>query len=352
MNWLKRHTLLGTAALICAGQCPSWAEGADEHFGAGVPDNAMQVLELRNRNIGTREYVVDPANRVSVETLDEETLKRSFGVLASDRDGNEQIIPPSEELIRILGDERPENTLVPESGPDPALNDTNRLVHPPDDRVQIINTQAYPFSAIGQLWSRYGSSWFTCSATLVSRDAVVTAAHCLYDHDLGGWADAHEFYPGLNGTYAPFGLYDWSRRAILSGYVKNYEGYYGSVMAWDLGVLRLDRSAGDVTGWIKYQRYDPAHDFVANIVGYPGDMPDSTMWRSSCDVDSSIAEDYNFPYLCDTFSGSSGSAVYDYYPESRDRRILGVNVGSSSSFNWGMRFNNVFHAWVQEQVEE
>ena len=98
----------------------------------------------------------------------------------------------------------------------------------------------------------------------------------------------------------------------LQGFIDNYQGYYGSVLPWDLGIITLKQPIGDNLGWLGYNNYEALGDFTANIVGYPGDKPGGTMWRSTCDVlAENIGDDY-FQYDCDTYPGSSGSSVYAY----------------------------------------
>ena len=74
------------------------------------------------------------------------------------------------------------------------------------------------------------------------------------------------------------------------------------------------------------------------------------MWRASCDVDPNLVDLTNMDYECDTWPGSSGSAVYDYNPDTNQRWINGVNIASSPSVNTGLRLNWEYFAWVKQHA--
>ena len=97
-----------------------------------------------------------------------------------------------------------------------------------DDRIQIANTKIYPFSAIGYLESKdLKGDYESCSATLIGPTTVLTAAHCLYNHEAGGWQEDMFFVPGLNGATAddaPFGGYEYDSRLCRSGLHRQLPG--------------------------------------------------------------------------------------------------------------------------------
>ena len=70
---------------------------------------------------------------------------------------------------------------------------------------------------------------------------MITAAHCVYDHENGGWVKDIIFAPGATAAQtAPFGTFEWADANILKGFVSNYDGKnYGSSMPWDLAVIEL-----------------------------------------------------------------------------------------------------------------
>eukprot|EP01024_Parvocaulis_polyphysoides_P065010 TRINITY_DN7572_c0_g1_i1.p1 TRINITY_DN7572_c0_g1~~TRINITY_DN7572_c0_g1_i1.p1 ORF type:complete len:202 (+),score=2.81 TRINITY_DN7572_c0_g1_i1:68-607(+) len=70
-----------------------------------------------------------------------------------------------------------------------------------DDRIRVEQTMVFPWSAIGLLTFRTASgSSGKCTATLISEEHLVTAAHCIWDIYFQRWNSDFKFYPGRNGN--------------------------------------------------------------------------------------------------------------------------------------------------------
>ncbi|HEX4297154.1 MAG TPA: trypsin-like serine protease [Devosia sp.] len=270
----------------------------------------------------------DPANASrGIFGADEAAALASMGTVTLNSDGSVDEQPASASLRSLVSDEV--------KGKDNS-GTTPRYVPPPDTRTQITDASAYPDDTVGWLWVQdQKGGWATCTATLIGPQSVITAAHCVYDHETGGWVKSITFYPGItDGKTAPEGSYDYQSAHILKGFIDNYDGKnYDSVMPWDLAEITLKSDAGNQIGWMGFE-VDDSSPWHATIVGYPGDKPDGTMWQSECDIPANPTPISNFSHVCATYAGSSGSSMWQD-AGGGDLYIRGINVAE----NLGMKLN-------------
>lgn len=139
---------------------------------------------------------------------------------------------------------------------------------------------AAPIAAVGRLFFRTpaGHQSF-CTGTLVARNIVLTAAHCIREGHSGAWNSSWVFVPGANGTARPYGAWAartalvpnaWSAPAFRSVPGTGGDGYFA--MDYGFVVLHGDgagRHAADRTGafsmWANASRGSIYH------LGYPGE---------------------------------------------------------------------------------
>ena len=285
--------------------------------------------------------------------IDEKAAVEAVGTLTRSADGKVTRNAASDAVrgavMEEIKKEEGKGTQNLDKAEDPsfAAEDASRQVFGDDDRVQVSNTKVYPFTAIGYIEGKSKTGYGGCSGTLIGPKTVLTAAHCLYNHEDKDWLADIIFAPGLN-TFenAPYGAFKAESVTILEGFVKNYQGYYGSVVPWDLGIITLSEPVGDTLGYFGYANYEGLGDFDANIVGYPGDKPAGTMWRATCQVSAENVGTENFAYDCDTYPGSSGSSVYAYDNAQKARIVVGVNVAESPDANTAVRLNATYVQWI------
>jgi len=81
----------------------------------------------------------------------------------------------------------------------------------------LFSVRQFPYSASGKLWMRFGSSTFVCSASVIEKGVLVTAAHCVWNYG-GRAADSVWFEPARNGSQTPFGAWTASTWIVPAVY--------------------------------------------------------------------------------------------------------------------------------------
>ncbi len=177
-----------------------------------------------------------------------------------------------------------------------------------DDRVAVTATLDFPARAIVQIvYTDEKGRKKLCSGSMIASDAVLTAAHCLHS----GTANGSPFtdfrvMPGRNALAAPFGLCRGKSFSVLSGWTNSVsptESRY-----YDMGVLKLDCSVGEKTGWFGLRPMSDDEKKSTVVEGYASDSsPTGIQLRSTGDIKALTT--YNGFYDNDTYGGTSGSGV-------------------------------------------
>jgi V8-like Glu-specific endopeptidase len=142
-----------------------------------------------------------------------------------------------------------------------------------------IPTRYYPFRAAGKLYFKIGSGNYVCSASLIKRGVIVTAAHCVTAFG-GAWYTSWRFVPAYYGA-APYGNWYASNVAVMTSYKNGTDsckaGARGVVCRNDIAVIRLTaqsgRYPGTSTGWFGYgwdgYGFNTSNLALINQLGYP-----------------------------------------------------------------------------------
>jgi protease YdgD len=167
-----------------------------------------------------------------------------------------------------------------------------------DDRVRV-DVNAAPWRFMGMLRFQSGGM---CSATLVGRNVVVTAAHCLYAG--GGRLDARARFTSASGEHSAR-VTDY---LIDTGY--NYVRFSSTeeISGLDWALLRLDRPLGDTLGYATIRGLTRADARQADLMqaGYAWDTGEHLTANLSCRI-VDMRLDHTFAHECDTTRGDSGS---------------------------------------------
>lgn len=159
-----------------------------------------------------------------------------------------------------------------------------------DDRLPMFSS-SHPWSAIGKLDSG-------CTATLVSRNLVLTAAHCVLD--AYGNVRSVRFYPNAMSNTSLFSspvIYAW------------YGGTdYKTNPTHDWAILQLADALGDLYGWLGVK--DEANVYWVNAAGYSGDFYGGA--TAGAHINCRVMDERVGMWLhdCDTSRGSSGGPIF------------------------------------------
>jgi V8-like Glu-specific endopeptidase len=111
----------------------------------------------------------------------------------------------------------------------------------------LVPAASAPYRFSGKLWMRFGAnSWFVCTASLVKRALLVTAAHCVHNYGQGqaGFANEVRWYPSnYDAAGGPWGYYSGTTWIIPGVYSTGTDtcqsGAIGVVCNNDIAVVRL-----------------------------------------------------------------------------------------------------------------
>jgi V8-like Glu-specific endopeptidase len=217
----------------------------------------------------------------------------------------------------------------------------------PDDRVQINNTKAVPWQWICSLLMTAGdgSRWIG-TGWLIGPRTVITAGHCVFMREHGGWVREIQVMPGRNAADSSLGNVVANQFRSVRGWVE------GQKRICDYGAIILPESSpfGTQLGTFGYAM--PADSVLAgllvNISGYPGDKPPGTQWYHSRTLTSVTPR--TLVYDVDTAGGQSGAPVW--WRQGDKRYVVGIHTNGATSGNSATRIVQAVHqnltAWRDE----
>ena len=108
----------------------------------------------------------------------------------------------------------------------------------------------YPFRAAGKLFFNEGASAFVCSASLIAKGLVVTAAHCVADFGKNTFHTAFRFAPGYKSGAAPYGNWTAKSLYVLTAYLNGTDScsQSGVTCKDDVALIVLNAASGNYPG--------------------------------------------------------------------------------------------------------
>ena len=221
-----------------------------------------------------------------------------------------------------------------------------------DDRVRVTNNEVYPWRCICSLLITANTgAQYVGTGWLVAPRLVVTAGHCVFMSDEGGWASQIEVIPGRDADERPFGSAVSRELRSVTGWTQDNDSEfdYGGI------ILPSDKRYGDQLGWFGYASRTDDHlrNLTLNLSGYPGDGGktgiDGTQWYHSRAIRDVF--DRQITYEIDTFGGQSGAPVWEF-ASNGNRYGVAIHTYGDTLNNGGTRitgdvFDNIV-AWAAQ----
>jgi V8-like Glu-specific endopeptidase len=204
-----------------------------------------------------------------------------------------------------------------------------------DDRSAVQNTRVEPYKTVVRLFIQYakGGPQSACSGTLIGLDAVLTAAHCVYNssRNAKGYAYAVTVVPALqlkvprpsSGKLydAPFGSATGKKLFVPSAYRATEEDRWNRI-EHDYAVVRLNASF-DRVGTKVFDVMPNPLDMAATLIGYHSDKSDSMRMYVSHDQVRKVLGNGTFNHYMDMMPGASGSPIVG--AGGWDNKVFGIN---------------------------
>lgn len=186
------------------------------------------------------------------------------------------------------------DAIVPEEFTPDDLPYTTSRVNAENDYT----AQYSPFRAAGKLFITKAGASSTCSASLIQRGLVVTAAHCVVDYGTRNFAKSAEFVPAWNNGTAPYGKSEVSNFVVPLRYVNGTDcDAKGVICADDIAILTLRNFLGDSTGYfgVGYDGYGftAAGQALIDQLGYPGALDSGQLMERNDSQGSISGADFN-----------------------------------------------------------
>jgi V8-like Glu-specific endopeptidase len=262
----------------------------------------------------------------------------SLRMVVRTRDGKERTVEPSQRVLDAAIGKKAENM--------------QRDVIGRDSRHHVEDTLEYPNITVGLLQSTNSDPEliYNCTAALIGPRIAITAAQCVYDHDLdGGWLENTMFWPAMNGEDdMPFEAPQWEEMYVLDDYISAYDGSYDSVWPYDVAIIVFSEPIGEDLGWLGYNSFEDLGAFNANLVGYGDGQQPWRQYYSSCKVAEADISELDLMHKCDADYMSVGAPIYLHDEASDAYDVMALNMGGFNGQNWALRITEPIALWIDD----
>jgi Trypsin len=213
----------------------------------------------------------------------------------------------------------------------------------------------YPHIWDGKLTFNVPGGAASCSATSISNNHIVTAAHCVYDTENNAFYNGWAFTPAFRNGQAPYGTFNATSCTVLTAWVNLGGGF--SINSWtrhDVAVCKMgNNSAGQTlngaVGWAG-RLWNAGNEQLVFNSGYPArTYTDAliangpTQYLRSCTAETFLQAAETLGSGCEWGRGiSGGSWLVGYKPFVVTGQVNSVNSGLflGQPNLYGARFNS------------
>lgn len=129
-------------------------------------------------------------------------------------------------------------------------------------------SSTFPYRAVGRLTFSDGTGSYICSASLIRRSVIVTAAHCVQEFGSGAsfysnWQFTPGYYNAGTKAVQPYGVWNWGQAVVAASWSSGSDTGTGDARDNDLAVIVLQKDRkgefiGDLTGYLGYGWNNPS----------------------------------------------------------------------------------------------
>jgi V8-like Glu-specific endopeptidase len=220
-------------------------------------------------------------------------------------------------------------------------DDLNKRATPAVNNRQIVsNPNLFPYRASVLIICDFrtkngGTVRGHGSGSIIGSNKVVTAAHVIYDRELG-WATTVRVYPAVKNNSTDFNMSYGGVYYTFGGYIQSSDNSLAAQQR-DVGLIKLTSHLGNSTGWFGYTT---AKTSYLRLNGYDGDIDGGrslvTRFGTNAWIESGILK---YPWV--TVGGSSGGGVYNPSNNLLEaNHAYGYSVNKVKTGGGGAKINN------------